>query len=54
MILGKVTAPEKVLIQKEDLISYIEKEPLEVLVTFGAGNIDRYIEPITRLLSERA
>ena len=54
MILGKVTAPEKVLIQKEDLLDYIEKEPLEVLVTFGAGNIDRYIDPITQLLSKRA
>lgn len=53
IIFDKVTAPEKVLITKEELIGYIEKEPLDVLATFGAGNIDRYIEPITELLKKR-
>ncbi len=54
IILREVTAPEKVLIEKENLMEYLEKEPVDVLVTFGAGNIDRFIEPITALLDSRA
>ena len=53
MIFKDVTAPEKVLLKKEELMDYLADEPLDVLVTFGAGNIDRYIEPITQLLKSR-
>ena len=53
MIFKDVTAPEKVLLKKEELMDYLAEEPLDVLVTFGAGNIDRYIEPITQLLKSR-
>ena len=53
IIFKDVTAPEKVLMKKEELMDYLEKEPVDVLVTFGAGNIDRFIEPITRMLSAR-
>ena len=53
MIFKDVTAPEKVLLKKEELMDYLSDEPLDVLVTFGAGNIDRFIEPITQLLKSR-
>ncbi len=53
IILDKVTAPEKVLLKKEELMAYLENEPVDVLATFGAGNIDRFIAPITNLLEER-
>lgn len=53
IIFDKVTAPEKVLIKKEELMSYLENEDVDVLATFGAGNIDRFIVPITNLLEER-
>ena len=53
MIFKDVTAPEKVLIKKEELMDLLAEEPLDVLATFGAGNIDRYIEPITKLLESR-
>lgn len=53
MIFDKVTAPLKVLVTKEELMSVLEKEQIQVLVTFGAGNIDRYIEPITKMLEAR-
>ena len=53
IIFKDVTAPEKVLITKEELMPYLEKEPVDVLVTFGAGNIDRYIEPIKEMLTSR-
>lgn len=53
IIFDKVTAPEKVLIKKEELMDYLEKEDLDVLITFGAGNVDRYIGPITEMLKKR-
>lgn len=53
IIFKDVTAPEKVLLRKEELMDYLANEPLDVLVSFGAGNIDRFIEPITQLLSSR-
>ncbi len=54
MIFKDVTAPEKVLLKKEELMDYLADEPLDVLATFGAGNIDRFIEPITELLKKRS
>lgn len=53
LIFRDVTAPQKVLLPKEELMGYLEKEPVDVLVTFGAGNIDRFIDPITRMLEKR-
>ena len=53
LIFRDVTAPQKVLLPKEELMGYLEKEPVDVLVTFGAGNIDRFIGPITRMLEKR-
>lgn len=53
LIFDKVTAPEKVLLAKEDLMEYLKDEPIDLLATFGAGNIDRFIEPITETLNER-
>ncbi|MBQ6243496.1 MAG: UDP-N-acetylmuramate--L-alanine ligase [Bacteroidales bacterium] len=53
IIFRDVTAPEKVLLTRDELMPYLEKEPVDVLVTLGAGNIDRFIEPITELLKQR-
>ena len=53
LIFKDVTAPEKMLIAKEDLMNTLAKERLDVLVSFGAGNIDRFVEPITQMLQER-
>ena len=53
IIFDKVTAPEKVLLRKEELMDYLKDEPLEALVTLGAGNIDRFIQPITQMLKDR-
>ncbi len=53
IIYKDVTAPEKVLIDKSELMSLLEKEPVDVLVTFGAGDIDRFIGPITEMLEKR-
>lgn len=50
IIFNKVTSPEKILIRKEELMDTLKHEETDVLVTFGAGNIDRFIEPISKLL----
>ncbi len=51
LIFDKVTAPEKVLLKKEMLMKYLEDEKIDTLITFGAGNIDRFIPQITEMLS---
>ena len=53
IIFSKVTAPEKIMLGKEELLDYLREEPLDVLATFGAGNIDRLVEPIAEMLRER-
>lgn len=53
IIFNKVNGPEKVLITKEELLPYLEHEPVDILATFGAGNIDRFTGPITEMLEKR-
>ena len=53
LIFDKVTAPEKVLLKKEMLMDYLENEKIDTLITFGAGNIDRFIPQITDMLNKR-
>ena len=53
IIFKNVTAPEKVMMTKEELMNYLQNEPVDTLITFGAGNIDRYIGPITEMLCQR-
>ena len=50
LIFKDVTAPEKVLVRKEELMETLGRERPDVLVTFGAGNIDRFVGPITEML----
>ena len=53
IIFGKVRLQDKLLIRKEELMDTLEKEDIDILVTFGAGNIDRYIGPITEMMERR-
>ena len=53
IIFEKVTAPQKVLLKKEELMDYLAKEEIDILITFGAGNIDRYTPLITSMLEKR-
>lgn len=46
-------ATEKTLIKKEDLLDAIAKEPIEVLITLGAGDIDAFVPKITNILTNR-
>ena len=53
MILDKVTTARKVLVAKEDLMKTIAERDIDCLITFGAGDIDRFITPIEELLKSR-
>jgi UDP-N-acetylmuramate--alanine ligase len=50
MILDKVTLADKQLVAKEDLMAHLAARKLDCLITFGAGDIDRFIEPIEQYL----
>lgn len=51
IIFDRITAKEKCLINKEELMGVLAKEEKDVWVSFGAGNIDRYVPAITALLT---
>lgn len=53
IIFDNVTIEDKVLMMKEELMDYLRNEPVDILITFGAGNIDRFIGPIKDMLKER-
>jgi UDP-N-acetylmuramate--alanine ligase len=46
MLLERITSAKKSLQPKEGLLDYLEKNRPEVLVTIGAGDIDRLVSPI--------
>ena len=52
MLLDRVNIRHKKLVQKDELIREINDSKPEVLLTMGAGDIDRFVEPITEMLSE--
>ena len=53
IIFKDVTCPEKILVPKDKLLETLKGMPLDVIVTFGAGDIDRFTGPITEMLSAR-
>lgn len=50
LILDRVTIKNKVLVEKQDLMECIKSRKIDCLVTFGAGDIDRFITPIEEYL----
>jgi UDP-N-acetylmuramate--alanine ligase len=53
-LLEQVTAPAKTLVQKAELLDVIAKKQYDVLLTIGAGDIDRFVRPITELLQHKS
>ena len=56
MLLERLTSPERWLVTKEELSDFVCQKVKEhlpaVVITFGAGDIDRLVEPIARALQE--
>ena len=53
LIFDDVRIDDKVLIPKEQLMDYLKDLDVDCLVSFGAGDVDRFIEPIENLLKAR-
>ena len=52
IIFKDVTAPEKVLLHRNEFMDYLKDEKVELLVTLGAGDIDRFVPEITKMLDK--
>ncbi len=52
-LLEKIPLQNKKLVKREELLSELEKMHPEVLLTLGAGDIDRFQQPIVELLKKR-
>lgn len=52
IIFDKITSPNKQLIVKSELLDLISKKNPELVVTFGAGDIDRMVPRIKEILSK--
>jgi UDP-N-acetylmuramate--alanine ligase len=53
MLADKVTISAKSLIGDDEVVSRATATQCDVLVTMGAGNIDRFVEPIREILRNR-
>ena len=50
MIFDKITSPQKVLLHKFELLDFLRVKEIDVLVTFGAGDIDALLPEIEKIL----
>ena len=53
MLLSKMKSERKCLLQKKEVLPYLNEHHPEVLMTLGAGDIDTLIEPIENLLKKK-
>ena len=53
IIFKDVTCSEKVLLKRAELMDYLAGENTELLITLGAGDIDRFVGEIARMLENR-
>ena len=53
LILDKVKLADKQICERDNLLDLLKKTKLEVLITLGAGDIDKMVEPIKKLLTQR-
>lgn len=53
MIFDKILCSSKVLSSKEEVLDILANRDVDVLMTLGAGDIDKLVEPIASLLKKR-
>ncbi|WP_436414722.1 UDP-N-acetylmuramate--L-alanine ligase [Petrimonas sp.] len=53
IVFDKITSKEKVLLKKAELLPFLKNKELEVLVTLGAGDIERLLPEIKEMLEKR-
>lgn len=53
MILGKIKCQNKKIVPKEKLVDWLSSAELDILITMGAGDIDRLVSPIVEMLNQK-
>ena len=53
IIFNDVTCGEKILLKRAELMDYLASEDVQLLVTLGAGDIDRFVGDIAQMLERR-
>ncbi|MDZ7743824.1 MAG: cyanophycin synthetase [Bacteroidota bacterium] len=53
LIFDRITQDNKHLVGREKILDRVRKSDFEVLATIGAGDIDRLVEPIEKILRKR-
>lgn len=53
LIFRKVKLNQKMMCSKDQLLSLLDSMPLEILITLGAGDIDKLVEPISGMLEKK-
>lgn len=54
MLLEKINMAHATYCSRDELLDLLNKRETEVLISMGAGDIDRFAEPITQLLKNKA
>ena len=53
IIIDKMKNPNVKIVSKDELLDYVKKNNPDLLVTAGAGDIDKLVEPIKNILSNK-
>ena len=53
MILNMMSLEKRRVVEREGLLDYVCSTEPDILITFGAGDIDRFIDPLTEMLKKR-
>jgi UDP-N-acetylmuramate--alanine ligase len=53
MITDRMGNPNHNILTKDGLLQYVKAAPLEVFITAGAGDIDKLVQPIKEILTNK-
>lgn len=53
MILDRITCSDRMITDKEHLVDELRNRETDIVITFGAGDIDRTVKPVAAMLKEK-
>jgi UDP-N-acetylmuramate--alanine ligase len=53
IIFDSVQCNKKILCRKDELLNIVSSKEFDILVTLGAGDIDLFVDPITKILNKK-
>lgn len=54
IIFNKMELENKYLLSREETMEWLKNNPVDIVMTMGAGDIDRMVEPITEILKNKS